>query len=85
MDCIKRFYSELNELGEKWLIMNKKKWHHWQMIKIGTMKSKKNATSVKKSFAIIRIKYWNLNYAKELEIIVILQGNLEDLLIAFVI
>ena len=47
------------------------------------MKSKKNATYVKKSFVMIKIKNLNLNYTKKLEIIVIIQENLEQLLIAF--
>ena len=45
----------------------------------------KNATYVKKRFAIIKNKKRDLNYTKKLEIIVILQENLEELLIAFVI
>ena len=49
------------------------------------MKSKKNATYVKKSFVMIKIKNLNLNYTKKLEIIVIIQENLEQLLIAFAI
>ena len=55
------------------------------MIKISIKKKKKNATYVKKSFVIIKTYEWNLNYTKKLEIIVILQENLEELLIAFVI
>ena len=35
------------------------------MMKISTMKSKKNATYVKKSFVVIKIKKWNLNYTKK--------------------
>ena len=49
------------------------------------MKSQKNATYVKKSFSLIKIKKRNLNYTKKLDIIVIIQENLEGLLIAFVI
>ena len=47
------------------------------------MKSKKNATYVKNSFVMIKMKKRNLKYAKTLEIIVIIQENLEELLIAF--
>ena len=54
-------------------------------MKISVMKSKNNATYVKKSFAITKIKEGNLNYTKKSEIIVILQESLEGLLIAFVI
>ena len=49
------------------------------------MKSKNNATYVKKSFVMIKMKKINLNCTKKSEIIVILQENLEKLLIAFVI
>ena len=55
------------------------------MMKIGIMKSKKNATYVEKRFVMIKNKKRDLNYTKKLEIIVILQENLEELLIAFVI
>ena len=54
-------------------------------MKISFMKSKKNDTYVKKSFVMIKMKKRNLNYTKKLEIIVIIQENLEELLIAFVI
>ena len=49
------------------------------------MNSKKNVTYVTKSFVIIKMKKRNLNYTKKLEIIGIIQENLEELLIAFVI
>ena len=49
------------------------------------MKSKKNAIYVKKSFFMIKMKKRNLKYAKKLEMIVIIQENLDELLIAFVI
>ena len=49
------------------------------------MKSKKNATYVKKSFVMIKLKKRNLKYTKKVEIVVIIQGNLEELLIAFAI
>ena len=49
------------------------------------MKSNKNATFVKKSFVMIKMKKRNLKYTKKLEIIVIIQENLEELLIAFAI
>ena len=47
------------------------------------MKSTKNATYAKRSFAMIKMKKRNLKYTKKLEIIVITQENLEELLIAF--
>ena len=49
------------------------------------MKSKKNSTYVKKSFVLMKMKKRNLKYAKKLEIIVIIQENLEEQLIAFAI
>ena len=49
------------------------------------MKRKKNATYVRKSFAMIKMKKRNLEYTKKLEIIVITQENLEELLKAFAV
>ena len=49
------------------------------------MKNKKYATYVKKSFVMIKMKRINLNYIKKLGMIVIVQENLEELLIAFAI
>ena len=45
----------------------------------------KYATYAEKHFVMIKNKKRDLNYTKKLEIIVILQENLEELLIAFVI
>ena len=49
------------------------------------MNSKKNATYVKKGFTTMKKKKRFINYIKKLEIIVILQGNLEELPMVFVI
>ena len=49
------------------------------------MKSKKKFPFVKKGFVMMKMKKRNLNYTKKLEIIVIIQENLEELLIAFLI
>ena len=49
------------------------------------MKRKKNATYVRKSFAMIKMKERNLEYTKKLEIIVITQENVEELLKAFAV
>ena len=38
------------------------------MMEIGIMKSKKNATYVKKSFVIIKNEKRNLNYTKKLQV-----------------
>ena len=47
--------------------------------------NKKFVTYTKKNFVQIKMIKVNLNYTKKLEIIVILQENLEELLIVFVI
>ena len=55
-------------------------------MKIGPMKSEKNVTYVKEnSFVTIKMKKINLNYTKNLEINLIIQKNLEEQLIPFVI
>ena len=54
-------------------------------MKIGLMKSKKNAKYFKNNFFMIKIKKKKLKYTKKLEIIVIIQEKLEELLIAFAI
>ena len=84
-DCIKRFCSDLKELRTK--IVN---YEEKEMIPLTDKENKfyeerKNATYVKKSFVMIKMKKRNLKYTKKLEIIVIKQENLEKLLIAFVI
>ena len=53
-------------------------------MKISFMKSKKNATC-QKEFCYDKNEKMNLNYTKKSEIIVIVQENLEELLIAFII
>ena len=83
--CIKRFCSDLKELATK-IINYKEK----EMIPLTDNENKfyeeqKNVTYVKKGFVMIKMKKRNLNYTKKLEIIVIIQENLEELLIAFVI
>ena len=49
------------------------------------MKSKKNATYIKKGFTTTKKKKRFINYIEKLEIIVILWGNLEELSTVFVI
>ena len=49
------------------------------------MKNKNYVIYVKKSFVVIKMKKITLNYIKKLKIIVIIQENLEELLIGFVI
>ena len=81
-DCIKKFCSDLKELGTK--IIN---YEQKEMIPLtdNEKEPKKNATYVKQSFVMMKMKKRYLNYIKKLETIVIMQENLEELLIAFVI
>ena len=82
-DCIKRFCSDLKELATK--IIN---YEEKEMIPLTDNENKnvkKNVTCVKKNFVIIKMKKRNLKYTKKLEIIVLIQENLEEQLIAFVI
>ena len=74
-DCTKKFGKNLQEHTTKIINFEEKEM----------MKSKKYVIYVKKSFVMIKMKKINLNYIKKLEIIVIIQENLEELLIAFVI
>ena len=55
------------------------------MKKKSFMKNKKSVIYAKKNFVLIKIIKKNLNYTIELEIIVIIQENIEELLIVFVI
>ena len=84
-DCIKRFCSDLKELGTKIINYEEKEMIPLTDNENRTYKKQKNVTYVKKVFAMIKMKKRNLNYTKKLEIIVIIQGNFEELLIAFVI
>ena len=84
-DCIKRFCIDLKELATK--IIN---CEQEEMIPLTDNKNKfyeeeKNVTYEKESFFMIKMIKRNLNYTKKLEIIVIIQKNLEELLIAFVL
>ena len=55
------------------------------MKKLFIMKNKHYVIYVKKSFIMIKMKKMNLKYIKKLRIIDIIQENLEELLIVFVI
>ena len=57
--------QSLLELGTKVVNCKQKEMTPLTMIKIGIMKSEKNATYVEKSFVIIRIKKRDLNYTKK--------------------
>ena len=55
------------------------------MKKLYIIKNKNYVIYVKTSFVMKKMKKINLNYIKKLKIIVIIQDNLEELLIACVI
>ena len=84
-DCIKKFCSGLKELGTKVVNYEQKETTPLTDDENRYCEEQKNATYVKKRFAIIKNKKRDLNYTKKLEIIVTLQENLEGLFIAFVI
>ena len=84
-DCIEKFCKNLKELGTEIINYEEKDIIPLTDKKVSFMKSKKNVTYVIKSFFMIKMKKRNLNFTKKLEIIVIIQENLEELLIAFVI
>ena len=81
-NCIKKFCSEPKELGTK--VVNYEQIEITPM-KFFFMKVKKYVIYAKERFVMIKNKKRDLSYTKKLEIIVILQKNLEELLIAFVI
>ena len=84
-DCIKKFCKELKEICTR--IVN---YEQKEMVPL-TDKEKeyseeqKNATYVKEGFTTTKKKRRFINYIEKLEIIVILQGNLEELPLVFVI
>ena len=84
-DCIKKFCSELIEFGTTVVNYEQKEMTPLTADDIFLMKVKKYVIYAKMGFVMIKYKKRNLNYTKKLEIIVILQENLEELLIAFVI
>ena len=57
--------QSLLELGTKVVNYKQKEMTPLTMIKIGIMKSEKNASYVEKCFVIIRIKKRDLNYTKK--------------------
>ena len=84
-DCIKKFCSELKELGTKVVNYEQKEMTPLTDDENRYYEEHKYATYAEKHFVMIKNKKRDLNYTKKLEIIVILQENLEELLIAFVI
>ena len=84
-DCIKRFCSDLKELGIK--IVN---YEEKEMMTLTDNENKfyeeqKECHICQKEFFYNKNEKRTLKYTKKLEIIVIIQENLEELLIAFVI
>ena len=89
-ETIEKFCKDLKELATEIINYEEKDMipltdNEFMKSKINFMKSKKNATYVKNSFLLIKMKKRNLKYTKKLEIIVIIQENLEKQLIAFAI
>ena len=84
-NCIKKFCSELKELGTKVVNYEQKEMTPLTDDENRYYEEHKYATYAEKHFVMIKNKKRDLNYTKKLEIIVILQENLEELLIAFVI
>ena len=84
-DCIKIFSKELKKIYIKIVNYEQKEMIPLTDKKKNIMKSKKNATYVKKSFTTTKKKRRLTNYIKKLEIIVILQEDLEGQHMVFVI
>ena len=84
-DCTIKFSKDLKKHAIKIINFEEKEMKPLTDSDISFMKSKKYVIYVKKSFIMVKMKKINLNYIKKLGIIVIIQENLEELLIAFVI
>ena len=84
-DCIKKFCSELKDLGTKIVNYEQKEMTPLITNDVFLYERQKVCYICKESFVMIKNKEKDLNYTKKLEIIVILLENLEELLIAFVI
>ena len=79
-DSMKKFCEFLREHAIKILFL--KKGSYWQKSSRNRIKIKKSATFVNKN---LRINIWKIKNIVKLEIIVIIQGNIEVLHIAYVI
>ena len=84
-DCIERFCRDLRDQTMKIINYKKKKEIIVTKKKNSLMKIKKSVIYVKKNFVLIRMMKIHLNYNIKLKIIVIIQKNLEELPIMFVI
>ena len=78
------FCSELKEFGTKVVNYEQKEMTPLLSYDVALYQVQSSATYVEKGFIMTKNKR-DLNYTEKLEIIVILQKNLEELLIAFVI
>ena len=84
-DWSQKFCEDLKKHAIKIINFEEKEMKPLTDSDISFMKSKKYVIYVKKSFIMVKMKKINLNYIKKLGISVIIQENLEELLIAFVI
>ena len=84
-DCIKKFSSELKELGTKLVNYEQKELIPLTNEDVALYQSQKQCYICRKVFCYDKKEEKHLNYTKKLEIIIISQENLEELLIAFVI
>ena len=78
-DCIKKFCKELKEICTKIVNYEQKELVPLTDKEKEYYEEQKNATYVKKGFTTTKKKRRFINYIEKLEIIVILQGNLEEL------
>ena len=84
-DCMKRFCSDLKEFGTKIINYEEKDIIPLTDNENRSYEKQEKCHIFQKEFFYDKNKKRNLNYTKKLEIIVIIQENLEELLIAFVI
>ena len=82
-DCIKKFCESLRKHTMKIInFKKKKKWSYWQKSSRNPMKMQKSVIFVRKN---LKINRWKLKNITKLMIIVIIQGNIEVVRIAYVI
>ena len=80
-DCVEQFCKKLSEFAKEIIDHEVEEMTPLNDEKLGLTK---NVTYAKKSFVLMKMRKMNLNYIKS-EIIVIIQENLEEPLIVFVI
>ena len=81
-DCMKKYCESLEEHAMKIINFKKKKNEVINKRASGIMKMQKSVMFVKKNLKIIK---WKIKNIVKLEVIVIIQGNIEVLYIAYVI